>query len=60
MKEDLLWLREWEGEAEVRREVGGWVERFNEHHPPSALGDRTPNYAERDHQTSPATLLTAA
>lgn len=60
MKEELLWLREWEDEHEVAREVGRWVGQFNERYLHSALGYRTPNQAERNHQTSPDTLLDAA
>jgi len=60
MKEELLWLREWENEAELAREVGRWVKDFNEHYLHSALGYRTPNQAERNYQTSPDTLLSAA
>lgn len=60
MKEELLWLREWEDEQEVAQEVGRWVEDFNEHYLHSTLGYRTPNQAERTYQDSPDTLLDAA
>lgn len=60
MKEELLWLREWEDEQEVAQEVGRCVEDFNEHYLHSALGYRTPNQAERQHQSGPGTLLDAA
>ena len=60
MKEELLWLREWEDEHEVAQELGRWVERFNEYYLHSTLGYKTPNQVERQHQTSPDTLLTAA
>ncbi len=60
MKEELLWLREWEDEHEVAQEVGRWVERFNEHYLHSTLGYRTPNQVEHQLQTGPGTLLDAA
>ena len=60
MKEELLWLREWEDEHEVAQEVGRWVKRFNEHYLHSTLGYRTPNQVEHQLQTGPGNLLDAA
>ena len=54
MKEELLWLREWEDEHEVVQEVGRWVERFNEHYLHSTLGYRTPTRWNTSFKPAPA------
>lgn len=60
MKEELLWLREWEDEHEVAEAVEKWMTSFNEHYLHSALGYTTPNAFERNHQRGPDTHLHAA
>jgi putative transposase len=46
MKEELFWLREWKGEAELSRELDNWVDYYNRSYLHSALGYRTPIQAE--------------
>jgi len=55
MKEELFWLREWENERELIRELCKWVEYYNGRYLHSTLGYRTPIQAEEAyyrHQTS--------
>ena len=46
MKEELFWLREWKGEAELSKELDKWVEYYNRSYLHSALGYHTPIQAE--------------
>jgi transposase InsO family protein len=46
IKEELFWLREWNGEAELRKELDKWVEYYNTSYLHSAHGYRTPAQAE--------------
>lgn len=47
IKEELLWLREWQTVAEVARAMPLFVEDFNEHYLHSALSYKTPNEFEK-------------
>jgi len=60
MKEELLWLREWNDEHEVADAIAHWMPDFNEHYLHSALGYKTPNAFEQQHLPAPSTLLNAA
>jgi hypothetical protein len=40
MKEELLWLREWESERELSYELDKWVDHYNRNYLHSALGYR--------------------
>lgn len=42
LKEELLWLRDWESADEVRAAVAAWVRRYNEERPHQSLAWQTP------------------
>jgi len=42
MKEELLWLRDWNDADEIRRELDRWRRAYNERRPHQALAWRTP------------------
>ncbi len=61
MKEELLWLREWKGEAELSKELDKWVVYYNRNYLHSALGYRTPTQTQEDYyKNNEKTLLNAA
>lgn len=60
LKEELLWLREWKDEFEVRDAVARWITEYNKHYLHSALGYRPPNQFEKDFNNGPGTLLESA
>jgi putative transposase len=49
MKEELFWLREWKGEAELSKELDKWIEYYNGSYLHSAHGYRTPFQAEEEY-----------
>ncbi len=49
MKEELFWLREWSGEAELSKELDKWVNYYNRNYLHSAHGYRTPVQAEENY-----------
>lgn len=46
MKEELIWLREWQGERELSHELDKWVDYYIRNYLHSAHGYRTPIQAE--------------
>jgi len=60
MKEELFWLREWNGEAELSKELDEWVEYYNRSYLHSALGYRTPIQAEEEYYKNYTSHLNAA
>jgi putative transposase len=61
MKEELFWLREWKGEAELNKALDKWVEYYNRSYLHSALGYRTPIQAEVEYyKNTDEDLLNAA
>ncbi len=52
MKEELFWLREWEGEAEIRKELDKWVDYYNKNYLHTALGYRTPSHMEEEYYSN--------
>lgn len=48
MKEELLWLREWEYGRELSKELDKWVEYYNRSYLHSAVGYRKPVQVEED------------
>lgn len=42
MKEEVVWLRDWESADELRAALGAWVERYNEQRPHQSLAWKTP------------------
>jgi putative transposase len=49
MKEELLWLREWDNERELSQELDKWVDSYNRNYLHSALRYRTPIQAEEEY-----------
>jgi transposase InsO family protein len=49
IKEELFWLREWEGEAEIRKELDKWIDYYNRSYLHSSLGYSTPAQAEEEY-----------
>jgi len=61
MKEELFWLREWKGEAELSKALDKWVEYYNRSYLHSALGYHTPIQAEVEYyNNTDENLLNAA
>ncbi len=60
LKEELLWLHEWNDEHDVAEAIEAWMPRFNETYLHSALGYQTPNAFERQLNGGPETLLSVA
>ena len=48
MKEELFWLREWENDRELSRELNKWVDYYNRNYLHSALGYRTLVQADKN------------
>ena len=42
MKEEVVWLRDWEGADELREALLAWQHRYNTQRPHQALGWKTP------------------
>jgi transposase InsO family protein len=60
MKEELLWLREWENERELSLELDKWVEYYNRSYLHSAHGYRTPMQVGEDYYKNFASYENAA
>ena len=60
IKEELFWLREWEGEAEVSKELDKWVQYYNRNYLHSAHGYRTPAQVEEEYYSNHDSQLNAA
>jgi putative transposase len=60
MKEELIWLREWESERELGHELDKWVQYYNRSYLHSALGYRTPIQVEHLYYNNCATHKNAA
>ena len=61
LKEELLWLHEWQSETELADRLGTWIDSFNSTYLHSALQWKTPIQAEQNYfNQNPGTLLTAA
>ena len=60
MKEELFWLREWESERELSRELDKWVVYYNGSYLHSAHGYRTPIQAEEEYYRNHTSHLNAA
>lgn len=43
LKEEVIWLQDWEDAAEVERAVRAWMQTYNEARPHQALGWKTPS-----------------
>jgi transposase InsO family protein len=60
MKEELLWLREWNSPFELADALGKWIEYYNGKYLHSALGYKSPIKFEEEYQNSQVTLLVTA
>jgi len=49
MKEELIWLREWENERELGLALNKWVDYYNRNYLHSAHGYKTPMQAEEEY-----------
>lgn len=58
LKEELIWLRDWESAAELQTAVASWLEHYHSHRPHQALNWQTP--AERRTERLVAPILVAA
>jgi transposase InsO family protein len=48
LKEDLIWLKEWEAPFELEEDLKGWINRYNNDYPHSSLGYKTPAQFEKE------------
>lgn len=46
LKEELVWLRDWQNPFEMATDLKDWIEDYNQHYLHSALGYRTPLQTE--------------
>jgi transposase InsO family protein len=60
MKEELLWLREWDSPFELADALGKWINYYNNQYLHSVLGYKTPSKYEEEYQNSQVTLLVMA
>jgi putative transposase len=60
MKEELIWLREWNSPFELADALGKWIEYYNGKYLHSALGYKAPIKFEEEYQNSQITLLVTA
>ena len=60
MKEELLWLREWDNERELSLELNKWVEYYNKCYLHSALEYKTPAQKEAEFYSKYNSKKTAA
>ena len=49
LKEEVVWLRDWESIDELRAAIRAWVKRYNEQRPHQALGWKTPAEYRAEH-----------
>jgi transposase InsO family protein len=57
MKEELLWLREWNSPFELADALQTWISYYNESYLHSSLGYKTPNKFEEEYQNHQLTPL---
>jgi len=56
MKEEVVWLRDWDSADELRAALEAWLRRYNEQRPHQALGWQTPAEYRADHLGRPAAM----
>lgn len=49
LKEEVIWLRDWDTVKQVREAVAAWVVRYNERRPHQALNYKTPSEYRAEH-----------
>jgi putative transposase len=60
IKEECLWLREWQNPFELANEFKSWAEDFNFHYLHSALSYKSPQQKETEYFNKEITLLAVA
>jgi putative transposase len=60
MKEELLWLREWNSPFELIEQLKSWIEYYNKEYLHSALGYKSPNRFEKEYNNSQITPILVA
>jgi transposase InsO family protein len=60
MKEELLWLGEWQSSFELTDELVEWIGYYNHYYLHSALSYKSPIKYEEEYQASHSTLLVTA
>jgi putative transposase len=53
LKEELIWLRDWESADELRAAIKPWLEHYNTHRPHQALNWQTPAERRADRLAAP-------
>jgi len=53
LKEELIWLQDWESADEVRAAVASWLEHYNTRRPHQALGWQSPTERRAERLASP-------
>ena len=48
LKEELFWIKEWQGVKQVEDELDEWVDNYNKTYLHSALGYKSPAWAEEN------------
>ena len=59
MKEELLWLREWNSPRELQQSLEDWIELYNAQYLHSALGYKSPLRYEEEYYASQTLLMVA-
>lgn len=60
LKEEVIWLRDWDTVDQVREAVAAWVVRYNERRPHQALNYKTPAEYRAEHLGARALVRQAA
>ena len=56
LKEEVVWLRDWDTVEQLREAVAAWVVRYNERRPHQALDYKTPSEYRAEHLATPIRL----
>lgn len=56
LKEEVIWLRDWDTVEQLREAVAAWVVRYNERRPHQALDYKTPSEYRAEHLGTPIRL----
>jgi len=60
LKEELIWLKEWQSPQEMARELESWIEGYNRSYLHSTLGYRPPNAAEASYYAEQMSTIQTA
>lgn len=59
LKEEVVWLRDWDSIDDLRAAIAAWVKRYNEQRPHQALGWKTPAEYRAEKLNAPPMALAA-